>query len=432
MSANGALVPDSIQVTTLPNGLRVATDHMAHVESVSAGAWVDVGARTEPHELNGITHLVEHMVFKGTRRRSAQAIAEEIEDVGGQINAYTSREQTAYFCKVLQEDLPLAVDILADILQNSTFDADELAREQAVVLQEIGQANDTPDDIIFDHFQATAFPGQPVGRPVLGTPESVGALSRDRLIGHVAHHYTAPRMVLAAAGKVDHDALVRLADETFGALPAGAPLAQDDARYVGGAYLERRDLEQVHYVLGFEGVGYRSDDFYTLSVLSMLLGGGMSSRLFQEIRERRGLVYSLFSFSSAFCDVGLFGVYAGTGADGIAELVPVLCDELKRAADDVTAEEVDRARAQMRAGVRMGQESTGSRCEQLAQQLQVYGRPLPLAEVLEKLDTVTPAALREACGRLLETPPTVAAVGPIERMPPMEFVIDRLSGRGAA
>lgn len=422
-------VPDSIRVTTLPSGLRVASDAMPAVDSVSVGAWVDVGARTEAAEVNGITHLVEHMLFKGTRRRSAQAIAEQIEDVGGQINAYTSREQTAYFCKVLQEDLGLAVDILADILQHSIFDPTELAREQAVVLQEIGQAHDTPDDIVFDHFQATAFPGQPVGRPVLGTPATVEALSRDRLLGHVGHHYTAPRMVIAAAGRLDHDRLVELAATTFADLPAGAPLTQDTARYVGGDYREDRDLEQVHYVLGFEGVGYRSDDFYTHSVLSMLLGGGMSSRLFQEIRERRGLVYSLYSFSSAFCDVGLFGIYAGTGEDGIAELVPVLCDELLKAADTVSDDEVDRARAQMRAGVRMAQESTGSRCEQLAQQLQVYGRPQPPAEVLDRLDAVTRRGVQAACADLLASPPTMAAVGPLGRLPPLTVVSDRLAGR---
>ncbi|HEY3144998.1 MAG TPA: pitrilysin family protein, partial [Dongiaceae bacterium] len=225
---------DTVRVTTLPNGFRVATDRMDSVETTSLGVWTGVGTRNEPAEHNGVAHLLEHMAFKGTRRRSARDIVVEIEDVGGFLNAYTGREQTAYYAKVLAEDTPLVVDILADILQNSIFDADELTRERAVVLQEIGQAEDTPDDIIFDHFQEIAFPGQAMGRPVLGRADIVRGLPRDVVAGYMASRYRAGQMVLAASGRVDHDALVELAEKLFAGLPSGAVPATESARYAGG------------------------------------------------------------------------------------------------------------------------------------------------------------------------------------------------------
>ena len=357
----------SIRVTTLPNGLRVATDTMPDVQSVSLGCWVGVGTRNEAASVNGVAHLVEHMLFKGTRRRSAFRISEEIENVGGQLNAYTTREQTAYYAKVLHEDAPLALDILSDMIQHSTLDAEELVRERTVVLQEIGQSADTPDDIIFDHFQATAYPGQAIGRPVLGSAEIVGALPREALVDYIAGHYGAPGMVLSAAGRIEHDRMVDLAMKAFGDLPSGAPPKPETARYTGGDFREDRDLEQMHLVLGFDGVGVHDPDFYAHSVLSTLLGGGMSSRLFQEVREKRGLVYSIYTFTGGYHDGGLFGVYAGTGEDEVAELVPVVCDEIAKVGADVTEDEVARARAQLKAGTLMALESTMSRCEQLGQ-----------------------------------------------------------------
>ena len=279
---------DTVRVTTLANGFRVATDRMDSVETTSLGVWAGVGTRNEPAEHNGVAHLLEHMAFKGTRRRSARDIVVEIEDVGGFLNAYTGREQTAYYAKVLAEDTPLVVDILADILQNSIFDAEELVRERAVVLQEIGQAEDTPDDIVFDHFQETAFPSQAMGRPVLGRAEIVRDLPRDVVAGYMASRYRAGQMVLAASGRIEHDALVEMAETLFSGLPAGAVPPSEQARYQGGDGRFARDLEQVHLVLGFEGVTYTDADYYAAAVLSQLVGGGMSSRLFQEIREKRG------------------------------------------------------------------------------------------------------------------------------------------------
>lgn len=415
------------RITTLDNGLRIVTDPMASVESATLGVWVGVGTRDEAPEVNGVAHLLEHMAFKGTSRRSALAIAQEIEAVGGYLNAYTSRENTAYYARVLKEDTGLALDILADILQNSVFDAEELSRERAVVLQEIGQANDTPDDIIFDHFQETAFPDQPLGRPVLGSAEIVRNLSRDAVAGYLGAHYGGPRMVLSAAGAVDHDRLVARAAEAFRDLPAIAPTGPQPARYAGGDFRRNRDLEQLHLIVGFDGVGYHDPDFYAESVLSTLLGGGMSSRLFQEIREKRGLVYSIYSFSSFYADGGIFGIYAGTGEEDVTELLPVLCDEIVKVAEDATEEEVSRASAQMKASLLMGLESTMARAEQVAQQMLIYGEPQGLEEIVARIEAVDVDAVRRVARRLRNGPPTIAALGPTGRLESHDSIKSRLA-----
>lgn len=416
----------TIRVTTLDNGMRVVSDPIETVESVSLGIWVGAGTRFERPEVNGVAHLLEHMVFKGTERRSARAIAEEVEAVGGHLNAYTSRENTAYYARVLKEDAFMALDVLADILQHSILDSDELGRERTVVLQEIGQANDTPDDIIFDHVQATAFPDQALGRPVLGPADIVCNLPRTALIDYMAEHYGAGRMVLAAAGRIDHDRLVDEAATLFAALPARGAGPVEPARYIGGDRREHRALDQLHLIVGFPGVGLHDPDFYAESVLSSILGGGMSSRLFQEIREKRGLVYSIYSFTSFYEDSGLFGVYAGTGEAEAAELVPVLCDEIKRVVDMTDEAEVARSRAQLKASLLMGQESTMSRCEQLGQQMLVFGRPVPMAELVAKLDAVDAAAVRRVAGRILSGRPTLTALGPIGGLEPFERFERRL------
>lgn len=414
-----------VRVTRLANGLTVATDAMPAVETVSLGVWAAVGARNETEEINGVAHLLEHMAFKGTERRSARAIAEEIEAVGGHLNAYTSRENTAFYAKVLADDVPLAVDIVADILQNSVFDPEELARERTVVLQEIGQAEDTPDDIIFDHFQEAAYPAQPMGWPILGRAEIVQSLTRDAIGSYLRRHYAPERLILAAAGRIDHDRLVALAS-AFDGLPKGGGQAAAPARYRGGEHREGRDLEQVHLVLGFAGIAYGDPDYYAASVYSMLLGGGMSSRLFQEVREKRGLVYSIYSFASSYTDGGLFGIYAGTGESEVEELVPVVCDELVGVADTLNADEIARARAQLKAGILMARESTGSRCEQLAQQLLIYGRPLPPEEIVARIDAVGRGEVAGVARRILSSPPTLAAIGPIGRLEPLERIRRRL------
>lgn len=417
--------PEGIEVTRLPSGLTVATDSMPDAATVSLGAWIGAGTRQETPELNGIAHLLEHMAFKGTRRRSARDIAVEMEDVGGQMNAYTSRENTAFYAKVLAEDAPLALDIIADILQHSTFLEEELERERAVVLQEIGQAYDTPDDIVFDHFQETAYPAQSLGRPVLGESHTVSALGREALWDYLHGHYGPEQTVIAAAGRVEHARFVDMVTEAFTHEGFQCNGVTDPADYRGGDRREQRDLEQVHLLLGFDAVGYLDDDYYATTLLSTLFGGGMSSRLFQEVREKRGLVYSIFSFHSAFIDGGLFGLYAGTGSREIGELVPVVCDEMAKLTRDITSEELERARAQVRASLLMSRERSTSRAEQLAQQLLIYGRAVPLEESLEKIAAVTREDLLRVAGRLLTSRPTVTAIGPLAHLESAERIAQR-------
>lgn len=416
------------RITALPNGLRVVSQIMPHLESAAIGVWVDTGARHEAAQLHGISHLLEHMAFKGTKRRSALAIAEEIEAVGGHVNAYTSRENTAYFIRVLKNDIPLAVDILADILQESVFDPNELDREQDVITQEIGQSLDTPDDLVFDRLQEACYPDQALGRSILGTEESVGALTPDILRGHMARHYRAHNMILSAAGAVDHDALVRLAAEKFGGLPPSLPRDLPRAHYHGGHVREDKDLEQAHLVLALEGVTYDDPDFFTSQVFSTVLGGGMSSRLFQEVREKRGLCYSIYAFANSYADTGQMGVYAGASGDRLNELAAVISGEIHSLGANAREEEAARARAQLKAGLLMGLESPSARCEQMARHLLIHNRLLPGAELVEKIDSVDATALRRFGARLLRSPKLAfSALGPISQLEPGDRIAARFS-----
>ncbi|AOX18100.1 M16 family metallopeptidase [Kozakia baliensis] len=418
---------DPINVTKLPNGLTVVTERMERVETVSFGAYVATGTRDETADQNGVSHFLEHMAFKGTHRRSAAQIAEEIENVGGHINAYTAREQTAYYVKLLKEDLSLGVDIIGDILTHSTFLEQEVERERGVILQEIGQANDTPDDIIFDHFQETAYHDQPMGRPTLGTEELIADMRRETLMDYMRAHYTTQNMVIAAAGNLHHQQVLDLVETHFRDLPTHKPSRQAPSRYDGGESRVSRDLDQAHLVLGFPSVAYGDPDYHAIMLLSTILGGGMSSRLFQEIREKRGLVYSVYSFALPFLDNGLFGIYAGTGEKQAAELVPVVLDELHRIPDGIAPDELARARAQLKSSLLMSLESTGSRCEQIARQLQIHGRVIPTSETVAKIDGVDEAAIIAAAQRLFKGTPTLAALGPIKRVPALDRIRERLA-----
>ena len=418
----------TVRVDRLTNGLAVVTDTMDTVESASVGVWVQSGTRHETAAVNGISHLLEHMAFKGTKRRSARAIAEEIEAVGGHLNAYTARESTTYYAKVLKDDVDLALDLVADILQASVFDAEELAKERGVVLQEIGQARDTPDDIVFDWFQEAAFPDQPLGWSVLGREETVSTIDRTALFAHLARHYRAPGMVLAAAGRVDHGRLVAAAERLFGGLAAEPAAPPAPARYVGGDVRRADDLEQVHLVLGLPGLPLGHADQYALAAFSTLLGGGASSRLFQEVREKRGLVYSIYAFHAAFADAGLFGLYAGTGEDKVGELVPVVFDTLAETAARIEPGELARAKAQIKADLLMALESTHARAEQAARQFALYGRVLALDEIVAAVEAVDEAACRRVAARLVAGPLTVAATGPVAALESRDAMARRLGG----
>lgn len=420
-----------VEVTRLSNGLTVATETLPSIESVALGVWVKSGARNERSEEHGIAHLLEHMAFKGTRRRSAFEIAAEIENVGGEINAATSVETTAFYARVLADDVPLAIDILADILQDSEFDPAELQREQHVILQEIGAAHDTPDDIVFDRFTETAFLNQTIGRSILGTPETVKSFTSKQLHSYLERQYGAERMVVVAAGDVKHDDFVREVEKRLGGFRSKAVAeVADAAHYVGGDFRETRDLMDAQIILGFEGRPYHARDFYASQVLSMILGGGMSSRLFQEVREKRGLCYSVYAFHWGFSDTGVFGVHAATGQSDIAELVPVIIGELHRAADQIGADELDRARAQYRAGLIMSGESPASRASQIARQLLLFGRPIPKEELMERLSALTVGRLTDLSARLFSGIPTVTAIGPVKTLAPYASIVERLPSPG--
>jgi predicted Zn-dependent peptidase len=416
----------TVQLDTLANGFRVVTEHMPGVASASLGVWVDAGTRHESIEENGIAHFLEHMAFKGTTRRSALQIAEQIEDVGGYLNAYTSRERTAYYARVLSADVPLAMDLIADILRDPQMAEAEIENERGVILQEIGQALDTPDDIIFDWLQETAFPEQPMGRAILGPPERVRAFGRGDLSSFIGRHYAPGRMILAAAGDIDHDHIMRLAEGLYGDMaPTGAPPMQA-AAYAGGERRVVKPLEQAHMALALPAPSFLDKGYHAAQILSVALGGGMSSRLFQEAREKRGLCYTIFAQCAAWSDAGMMMIYAGTGGDELAELVNLTADELNRAARDLNEAEVARARAQTKAGLLMGMESVSARAERLAAMLSAWGRIQPLEETVERIDAVGVAQARAAAERLLAAPPSLALYGPVEQAAPIEALTARL------
>ncbi len=424
----------SVQVTRLSNGLTVATHRMEHLQSAALGIWVGAGSRSERDDEHGMAHLLEHMAFKGTETRSAMEIAEEIEAVGGELNAATSIETTHYYARVLKEDVPLAVDILTDILRHSVVDEEELAREQHVIVQEIGASLDQPEDRVMDLFTETAFPNQPIGRPILGTEETVRGMRRQGILDYLDRHYRGPGMVLAGAGAVDHDAFVAMAERGLSDVPGSAGPRPLPARYGGGDNRDvKKDQKEAQILLGFAGRPFASPDFQAAQVLSAVLGGGMSSRLFQEVREKRGLCYSVYAFHWAFMDGGVFAVNAATGESDVDELVPVILGELERASHDVTEAEVARAKAQMRAGLLMALESSASRAGQIARQILIYGRPLPLEEIVARIDAVTPEAVKRMASAIFTgTPPTVAALGPVGRMIGYDRIAERLGSPAAA
>lgn len=418
----------SVELTTLSNGFRIVTEHMPGLQSASLGVWVSAGGRHERADQNGIAHFLEHMAFKGTKRRNALQIAEAIEDVGGFINAYTSREATAYYVRVLEKDVPLAFDVISDIVLNSTFDPREVDVERGVILQEIGQSLDTPDDIIFDWLQEVSYPNQPFGRPILGPTERVENFTRDNLQEFVAQNYIPDQMILAAAGAVDHAQLVRLAEASFGHLSSGKGLIAQPALYKGGEHRVVKDLEQAHFALSLETIGYMSDDIYTAQVYAVAMGGGMSSRLFQEAREKRGLCYTIYAHAGAYADTGSLTIYSGTSGDDVAGLSELCIDELKRSASDMTGAELDRARNQMKAGLLMGLESPASRCERLARMVGIWGRVPELDEVVGRIDAVTVQSLTDFAQRLCEkSAPSVALYGPVGKTPDVETLAQRLA-----
>ena len=407
----------TLRFDTLPNGFRIVTEHMPGLMSASIGIWVQAGGRHERPEQNGIAHFLEHMAFKGTKTRSPLQIAEAIEDVGGYINAYTSKDMTAYYARVLSADVGLALDVISDIVLNPVFDPREIETERNVILQEIGQTLDTPDDIIFDWLQEVSYPDQPFGRTILGPVERVGAFSQQDLINFVAQHYGPNQMILSAAGGVDHDEIMTKAIELFGHLPRYEPFQMMGADFLGGEKRKVKKLEQAHFTLSFEAPSYRAPDVYAAQIYGMALGGGMSSRLFQKVREENGLCYTIFAQSGAYEDTGQITIYAGTSSEEIASLAQLTVEELKRAPQDMSSAEVERARVQLKAGLLMGLESPSSRAERLARLLAIYDRVPSLDEAIAKIDAVTCQDVREFAANMNMARSAMVLYGPISKAP---------------
>lgn len=405
----------TLSYDTLPSGFRMVSEHLPHVHSVAFAIAVNVGARYEMPDQGGISHLLEHMAFKGTSRMNAKDIAEAFDRMGGNVNAYTSHEHTVYYAKVLKEYAEPALRLLCEIVRDSQFDEGELAKEREVILQEIAMHQDSPDDVVFDLFQEVAFANQPLGRSILGAPERVASFTRDDLMAYTAAHYQPHRMVLAGAGAVDHRMLHAVATEFF-ASPAAthAPVIPQPGIFQHGRLLQEKDLEQVQLVLGVAGCSVTHEDYYALQIFSMILGGGMSSRLFQEVRESRGLAYSVSSYIVGYQDCGVLGIYAGTTPEHMAEMLAAIQQVSRSMQQGVTDDELLRARNQMKASIVMTRENVGNIAEWMARHMHVYGRVKSAEEILAAMDAVTGDDLvRVANQYLLAAPMTLTALGQV-------------------
>ena len=416
-----------LKVRSLKNGIRVIIDSNPKCESVSLGVWVAVGARFETPDINGISHVLEHMAFKGTKTRTAFDISREIEDVGGLVNAYTGKDMTAYYVKVLKKDWRLGLDIISDILQNSVMDKDELKKEQGVIIQEINMSNDTPDDLIFDLYHQTAYPDQPLGRTILGTPENVRAVTSQKLLNYMRHQYTTNRLVISVAGHIDADEFIDACEKSFTHISGPLNEKPVSARYIGGDIRRTKENEQVNLILGFEGCSYTDKDYYTAAILASVFGGGMSSRLFQEIREKRGLVYSIYAFNSPETDTGTFGIYAGTGETEVAELLPVLCEEINKLPETLTENEIIRAKNRAKARILMRAENWSTHAESNATDMIIYNRVVPDAESIRKIDAVTSKQMADLAKRIFSGRPTLASLGPVKKVIAYDKVLSYLN-----
>ena len=382
--------------TTLPNGVRILTEQMPSVRSASLGIWADVGSAAERSEQRGISHLVEHMLFKGTQRRSARAIAETMDGVGGNLNAFTDKESTCYYAKVIDRHVPLAIDVLSDMFLHSAFDPGEIAKEQKVVLEEIRMYDDSPDEMIHDLFIRTMWSGSNLGEPTIGYAETVSALSRDDLTAHVRSRYAPNTVVVAAAGAIEHDALVELLESAFADFTGRTePPLPDRPLPTPGSLFKVKDTEQAYVVLGSRGLSVRDDRRFTLSVLDTILGGGMSSRLFQEVREKRGLAYSIYSFQQGYRAAGLFGISAGTAPENVQECVDVIVDELQKlASKGVDAAELTLAKEHIKGSLTLSLESTSSRMIRLGRSEFNLGRDVTTEELEAAVDAVQASDVR--------------------------------------
>jgi predicted Zn-dependent peptidase len=412
-----------VNLSTLQNGLRIVTVESPQLETVSLGIWVNTGSAYETPDVNGISHFIEHMVFKGTKKRNYLQISEDIEKVGGVTNAYTSRESTAFYAKMLKNDLETAIDILADLVMAPTFSATETAKEQDVVVQEIKQSYDDPSDIVYDYFQEAAFNNQPLGRNVLGTEKLVRSFNADKMREYMRHHYAAENMVVATSGNLRHAEFVKMVEERMSTLNPQIDFVKPQQQYTGGCIFKKRKIKQAQTVLGFNGFQYNSPDLYAGQILSLILGGGMSSRLFLEIREKRGLVYTVYSFVNSFTQSGMFGIYAGLNEEEIKRYMPVVTDELKKVVNDyVKDEELEKVKVQMKANLLMGLESSSAVTETIARHQLIYGKNIPIEQIIQQIESVDKNDIQNAARKIFASVPTYVILGDLQEYPTYDEV----------
>lgn len=408
---------EETKVTLLSNGIRVVTKNLPYANSVTLGFWIKTGSINENNDICGISHFLEHMAFKGTEKRSAQKIAEDIESVGGYLNAYTSKEITTYHAKVLKEDVEFAAEILADILQNSTFEKLELEKERNVILQEIAQTYDTPDDIIFDYFHQIAFSKQQIGQPILGSSETVNRITADDLRRYMQEHYTTNNIICAAAGCINHESFANTIAQLTESFPRSNNLhhsqtkLQQHTHYCGGNFFDNRPLEQQHILLGFPGLKITDENYYTSVLFSSILGGGMSSKLFQEAREKQGLVYSIYTSLFSYISCGLFSIYAATHPNTLNELLQIIKNQLDIMKYQISNEELLRNKAQIRASLLMSAESTHSICDQIATQMMIFDKPIEFSAIIQKLSQISTDMIMNYANDLLSSKETLILIG---------------------
>ncbi|MGB8966947.1 MAG: pitrilysin family protein [Candidatus Cybelea sp.] len=403
--------------TTLPNGLRVLTEAMPAVRSATVGIWADVGSSVESHERRGISHLVEHMLFKGTQRRTARQIAETMDGVGGNLNAFTDKETTCYYAKVIDRHVPLALDVLADMFLHSSFDPQELTKEQKVILEEIKMYEDSPDELIHDVFLQTMWSGSNLGEPTIGFADTVVRMTPDDLRAHMRAHYAPNSVVVAAAGNVEHDRFVELVCEQFAKFEGSCALpAPERPETTPATNVRYKDSEQAYVVVGTRGIDVRDERRYALSLLDTVLGGGMSSRLFQEIREQRGLVYSVYSFQAGYRGAGLFGVYAGTSSENVQSCIDVIVEQFARVRNaPIDEDELHLAKEHMKGNLTLSLESSSSRMIRLGRNEFALGRHVSAEEIEQRIDAVTAGDVQELARELLlDANLGLCIIGPVE------------------
>lgn len=397
----------------LDNGITIATQNIPHMSSATVGIFIKTGSRNEKLRQHGLSHLLEHMAFKGSLNYSAKQIAETIENVGGEINAATSVEVTAYYTKLLKEDINLGLSILSDILTYPEFNEEELVKEKHVILQEIGAAHDTPDDILFDYFMATAYPNQALGRSTLGTKQTISYFTPKDLHDYMNASYHSQCLTICAVGNIEHDNFAREAEKSMSGYRSKSSEAyMEPAHYTGGSFIEKRSLLDTQFILGFEAFSCYSENFYKGQILSIILGGGMCSRLFQEVREKLGLCYSIYSFSIGYMDSGIFAIHSATQGDEIELLTNTIIEEIRKICDNITLEELNRAKTQYKAQLIMSQEHNESRCGQIARQILMHGHTIPNLVILEKINSITIDDLKDVAKKIFtEKPPTLTIIG---------------------